>query len=160
METDPMKILSLPLLSLLGLLTLPLHAAASEEEVLAFLKDYSALEGDLDAQSRYIRDDRVWIAVSRWAHGPDFMAWQEAQRDHRAKQTDGQGDTYHVQMESPIIRVYGDTAVASYLRRTQVMPSEGPIVTQPPLWISLVLVKEAGSWGIAHSHISPARPWN
>ena len=155
-----MKILSLPLLSLLGLLALPLHAGASEEEVLAFLKDYSALEGDLDAQSRYIRDDRVWIAVSRWAHGPDFMAWQEAQRDHRAKQTDGRGDTYHVQMESPIIRVYGDTAVASYLRRTQVMPSEGPIVTQPPLWISLVLVKEAGSWGIAHSHISPARPWN
>ncbi|MGB0268442.1 MAG: nuclear transport factor 2 family protein [Pseudomonadales bacterium] len=69
-------------------------------------------------------------------------------------------DAYHVQMESPIIRVYGNTAVASYLRRTQVMPADGPIVTQPPLWISLVLVKEKGSWGIAHSHISPARPWN
>jgi len=155
-----MKTLNLATLSLLGLLALPLSAAASEEEVLAFLEDYSALEGDLDAQSRYIRDDRVWIAVSRWAHGPDFMAWQEAQRDHRAKQTDGQGDAYHVQMESPIIRIYGNTAVASYLRRTQVMPADGPIVTQPPLWISLVLVKEKGSWGIAHSHISPARPWN
>ena len=97
-----MKTLNLATLSLLGLLALPLTAAASEEEVLAFLEDYSALEGDLDAQSRYIRDDRVWIAVSRWAHGPDFMAWQEAQRDHRAKQTDGQGDAYHVQMEDRV----------------------------------------------------------
>ena len=40
-----MKTLNLATLSLLGLLALPLTAAASEEEVLAFLEDYSALEG-------------------------------------------------------------------------------------------------------------------
>ena len=134
------------------------HCAASEEEVLAFLEDYSALEGDLDAQSRYICDDRVWIAVSRWAHGPDFMAWQEAQRDHRASKPMGKGIAYYVQMESPIIRVYGNTAVASYLRRTQVMPAEGPIVTQPPHGSPLVPVKEKGRWGIAHSPCSPRSP--
>ena len=155
-----MKTAIIATLFLLSLVATPFYAHASEAEVLAFLKQYSDLEGDLDAQGQYIRDDRVWIARDRWAHGPDFMAWQEAQRDHRAKQTAGKGDAYHVQMESPIVRVYGDTAVASYLRRTQVLPVAGPIITQPPLWMTLVLVKEKGAWGIAHSHISPAYPQN
>ena len=59
-------------------------------------------------------------------------------------------------IESPRIAVYGDTAVASFVRSFTILPHNQAPVNGGPTWVTLVLVKERGNWGIAHTHMSPA----
>ena len=68
----------------------------------------------------------------------------------------------------PIIRVLGDTAVASFYRYWDYIPSAEFIKSMngnvlpgpPPDIVTIVGVKEAGKWKIAHSHMSPLYPRN
>ncbi len=61
-----------------------------------------------------------------------------------------------VRIESPQVAVYGDTAVVSFMRLFNVIPYNSDPLPQNRAWFTLVLVKERGSWGIAHSHVSQA----
>ncbi len=68
----------------------------------------------------------------------------------------------------PIIRIYGDVAVASFYRYWDFIPSAeyvkespGNVPTAPPPNImTLVMVKQNGAWKIAHTHMSPLHPSN
>ena len=124
--------------------------ADDEDDVLAFIERYAALEGDLDAQGELIRDDRVQIAPTRWTDNSAYMRWQEMQREHREK-VDGGKAAWYVEIESPEVRVYGNTAVVSFLRRQMIMPPSSAPISAAPLWQTVVLVKERGQWGIAHT---------
>ena len=59
-------------------------------------------------------------------------------------------------IESPHIAIYGNTAVASFIRIFNVYPHNQPADGGQPQWVTLVLVKEGGDWGIAHTHMSSA----
>lgn len=55
---------------------------------------------------------------------------------------------------SPKVRIYGNVAVAHFIRRFDVIPGEGEV--SPPSMDNgtMVLVKDKGNWGIAHTHFS------
>jgi len=152
---------TLSLLTAIGLCILASPVLADDvDDVMAFLERYAELEGDLEAQASMIRDDRVMIAGSaRQTDQEDNMAIQIAQRDANDAAAGGPVKLV-MRIESPEVRVYGDTAVASFMRLTNVFPPNAGPITPGPLWISLVLVKERGNWGIAHTHISPVVPPN
>ena len=133
--------------------------ADDEDDVMAVVERYAALEGDLDAQGELIRDDRVQIAPTRWTDNAAYMNWQAMQREHR-EGLDGGKATWIVDIESPEVRVYGDAAVVSFIRRQMILPPGNPPVSASPLWQTLVLVKEGRDWRIAHTHVSPVGPWN
>jgi ketosteroid isomerase-like protein len=125
------------------------------DDVMAFLDRYAELENDLEAQADMIRSDRVMIAGSaRQTDQAKNMAVQIAQSDANG------GARLVVRVEAPEVRVYGNTAVASFMRLTNVFPADGGSVNPGPLWVTLVLVKERGNWQIAHTHISPVVPPN
>ena len=133
--------------------------ADDEDDVMAFIERYAALEGDLESQGELIRDDRVQIAPTRWTDNAAYMRWQAIQREH-FEGMDGEKATWFVDIESPEVRVYGDTAIVSYIRRQMTLPPGRAPVSAPPLWQTIVLVRERGEWGIAHTHVSPVGPWN
>jgi len=59
-----------------------------------------------------------------------------------------------VRIEDPLIRVYGDTAVASFLRLFDVAPPRKLANATGRAWFSMFLVKENDEWKIAHHHVS------
>lgn len=142
-----------------GLIGFASSAAADDvDDVMALIERYAALEGDLRAQSRLIRADRVMIAGSaRQTDQATNMAVQMAQRD-ASERVDGGPAKWMVRIESPEVRVYGNTAVASFMRLTNIFPANAAPINPGPLWYTLVLVKEGGDWGIAHTHVSPVVP--
>lgn len=130
------------------------------DDVMAFIDRYAELEGNLEAQAEMIRDDRIMIATGmRQTDQAANMAMQQAQRDQATKINGGPAK-WVMRVEGPIVRVYGDTAVASFVRLTNIFPPNTPTINAAPLWVTLVLVKEGGDWGIAHTHISPVGPNN
>jgi hypothetical protein len=62
---------------------------------------------------------------------------------------------YLISIHSPVIQVYGNTAVASFVRQFRVLPYNADPMPTTRAWFSMVLVKERGDWGIAHTHVSP-----
>jgi len=126
------------------------------DDIMALVERYSETEADLQAQGELIRDDRIMIAGGVRQTDQDLnLAVQQAERDHRAELAGGPAK-WMVGVEDPIVRVYGNAAVASYVRLTSIFSPGEPPVTFPPQWITLVLVKEGGEWGIAHNHVSVA----
>ena len=80
-----------------------------------------------------------------------------AQRDH-ATRVNGGPAKWLMRAEDAEIRIYGDVAVASFMWLTNIFPANGPTINANPLWVTLVMVKERGNWGIAHTHISGVGP--
>jgi len=133
----------------------PITWASDADDVMALINRYAELEGNLEAQAALIRADRVMIAgTARQTDQAQNMAVQMAQREANNAAAGGEVQ-WIVRTEVPEIRVYGNTAVASYMRLTNIFPPGAAPINQPPLWVTLVLVKEGGKWGIAHTHISP-----
>lgn len=125
-------------------------------DVLAVLNEWASLENDLQAQAALIRDDRVQIfRMDRQTDQAANLKNQIAvERARRKVDPDG---FYLVTIEAPEVRVYGDTAVASFIRRFAVVP--GNIAPSGPPQLTMctaVLVKERGGWKIAHLHVSPS----
>jgi hypothetical protein len=52
------------------------------------------------------------------------------------------------------VRIYGEVAIADFVRRTDFIPSMGDMSPPTFTYITLVLVEENGEWGIAHTHNS------
>jgi len=148
----------LPLLGGFVILFSGASFADDVDDVMAVINSYAELEGDLQAQSRLIRDDRVMIAGSaRQTDQSKNMEVQMAQREANAAASGGPAK-WIVRIESPEIRIYGNTAVASFMRLTNIIPPNAAPINPGPLWYTLVLVKEGRNWGIAHTHVSPVVP--
>ena len=141
---------------LAGLVLAPYALADDEDDVLAVIYQYGELEDDLDAQAKMMRDDRVFIAGGvRLTDEAKNMAIQMANRA-AGEAANGGKTKFITTIESPVVAVYGDVAVASFVRIFNVFPhNQPPGPAGTPNWVTLVLVKEGGEWGIAHTHQSP-----
>ena len=137
----------------LSLFLAPIAAIADDaDDVLAVVKQWAAMENDLEGQAALIRDDRIQIfEMSRQTDQELNLRTQIAQeKARRAVDPDG---FVIVGVESPIVRVYGNSAVVSFQRSFVVIPGNAAPSGPPGLsMMSLVLVKERGEWKIAHLH--------
>ncbi len=147
--------LSTLIVALAGLLFAPLAFADDKDDVMAFIDHYGELEDDLAAQARMMRDDRVMITGIRRTDNAKNMEIQMAGRK-AGEAVNGGKTRFITTIESPHIAIYGNTAVASFIRIFNVYPHNQPADGGGPQWVTLVLVKEGGDWGIAHTHMSPA----
>ena len=145
------------LMVVLAGLSLGLPAFADDEaDIIALIHQYGDLEGDLAAQSKMMRDDRVFINGGvRLTDEAKNMAVQMAVRE--ANEAHAGGKTKFITtIEGPVVQLYGDVAVASFIRMFDVFPHNQAPVQGSPTWVTLVFVREGGTWGIAHTHQSPA----
>ncbi len=143
------------IVALAGLAFAPFALADDKDDIMALVSQYGDLEDDLAKQSDLIRDDRVMITNIRQTDNDKNMEIQMASR--KANDAVNGGKTRFITtIESPRIAVYGDTAVASFVRAFTILPHNQAPVNGGPTWVTLVLVKEDGDWGIAHTHMSPA----
>ncbi len=142
---------------LAGLIFAPYAIADDKDDVLAAIQRYGDLEGDLDAQAKFIRDDRVQIfsSVRQSDQAKNLMIQKEVREAGEA--VNGGKTKFITTIESPQVAIYGNVAVASFVRTFATFPHNQP-ANPPgqPTWVTLVLVKEGGDWGIAHTHQSAA----
>lgn len=143
------------IVALAGLTFSPLASADDKDDIMALVAKYGELEDDLTKQADLIRDDRVMITNIRQTDNDKNMEIQMATR--KANDAVNGGKTRWITtIESPHVAIYGDTAVASFVRTFTILPHNQPPVNGSPNWVTLVLVKEDGDWGIAHTHNSAA----
>lgn len=131
----------------------PIAVGDDADDVMAVVNQWADLEDDLSAQERLIRDDRVMIAGTRQSDQAKNMAQQKAAAAALAA-TNGGPPRISVRIESPQVKVYGNTAVVSFMRIIDVIPNGQAPLPANLSWMTLVLVKEGGDWGIAHTHFS------
>lgn len=149
--------LNISIAVLAGLVFSPYALADDEDDILAVVNQYGELEGDLATQAGLMRDDRVFITGGvRQTDAAKNMAIQMANRQ-AGEAANGGKTKFITTIESPMVAVYGDVAVASFVRIFNTYPHNKPAnPPSPPNWVTLVLVKERGDWKIAHTHQSPA----
>ena len=148
-----MKNLISKIISVIFLSSLSFFSFSSEKDVLDTIYKWSALEGDLDAQAELIRDDRVMITSKRWPNQAENLM---IQKERRAASLSRDPDLKLIStISSPEVRIYGEVAIADFVRRTDFIPSMGEMSPTTFTYITLVLVAEDGNWGLAHSHNSP-----
>ena len=139
-----------------GLLFAPFALADDHDDVLAFIKQYGDLEDDLAAQAELMTDDRIFInGPVRQTDNAKNMSNQMAGRA-ASERVNGGPTKFVTTIEGPIVRMYGDVAVASFVRWFNTYPHNQP--ANPPggmQWVTLVLVKDGRDWKIAHTHQSP-----
>jgi len=145
----------------LALIALPPATAVADahDDVMAVIMEYAELEGDLVRQAELIRPDRVMITNFRQTDQEKNLETQLAARRANDEASGGPAD-WITEIESPEIRVYGDVAVASMMRRFHTYPPGAAPIDAPPHWLTLVLVREGREWGIAHTHLSLLTPPN
>lgn len=134
--------------------------ADDEDDVMAIIDSYITTETDLAEQAKLMTDDRTYIVAGRrFTDNVANMRGQLAGEKVR-EELDPDG-TLIVSVEDPMLRVYGEAAVASFYRHWNWIPSAeavkaGQPGNAPPSQIvTLVLNKSGGDWKIVHTHISP-----
>ena len=131
-------------------------SANDESEVLSVIQKWADLESDLESQAGLIRDDRIQIAAGiRQTDQESNLKVQIMSYEAGVKAAGGE-PSLMVRIEDPIIRIYGDVAIASFVRLFNFAAfGERP---NPPAKArsTMVLVKEQNQWKIAHFHVSPA----
>jgi uncharacterized protein (TIGR02246 family) len=152
---------------LLLLLVAPIASEAvadDREDIEALIAEYNRTEEAMDmaAQSRLMTADRIWVTgAGRRTDNEQNLEIQQAGMDRNKHRFPGT-QAFH-EIRDPIIRIYGDDAAAvSFYWYRNFVPApdeEGPNVSQR-LVQSLFLVKENGTWKIAHSHASAFHPDN
>jgi hypothetical protein len=143
------------IVALFGLAFTPLAMADDMDDVMALVAKYAETEEDLDAQAKLMRDDRVMITAIRQTDNAQNMAIQKAARDAN-EAVNGGKTKFITTVESPHVAIYGNVAVASFVRIFNVFPHNQPPAGGNPNWVTLVMVKEGRDWKIAHTHLSPA----
>ena len=148
-----MKLLKSIFLSTLFLINPIALFGDDKSDVIEVIKTWASLEGDLNEQAELIRSDRVMIAGAYvWPDQEDNLMIQNERRAATLKRDSGWKIMQTI--VSPKVKIYGDVAVAHFVRRFDFIPSEGEL--SPPSMdnATMILVKENGSWGIAHTHFS------
>ena len=139
-----------------ALISLPVMSsyADDEDDVLAVIEQWAALEQDLEAQAELVRDDRVQIGGGiRQSNQAQNLAVQLMNYEAMVDSMGGEPEMI-VRIESPLIRVYGGVAVASFVRLFNISPPGESARPVSAAWFSMVLVKEDSEWKIAHHHVS------
>jgi len=137
-----------------AILFAPMAFADDADDVMAVVQQWADTEADLTAQAKTIRADRVQVTGGgRQSDQAGNLRVQLANHKARVKTAGGEPELI-VRIESPQVAVYGDTAVVSFMRLFNVIPYNSDPLPTNRAWFTLVLVKERGSWGIAHSHVS------
>ncbi len=96
-------------------------AADDADDVLEAVMRWAELENDLEKQAELIRDDRIMIfGMNRWTDQAQNLRVQLAQ-DAARRNVDPDGYAIAT-LESPTVRVYGNTAVVSFVRIFNVIP--------------------------------------
>ena len=148
-----MKLLKSIFLSTLFLINPVALFGDDKSDVIEVIKTWASLEGDLNEQAELIRSDRVMIAGAYvWPDQEDNLMIQNERRAATLKRDSGWKIMQTI--VSPKVKIYGDVAVAHFVRRFDFIPSEGEL--SPPSMdnATMVLVKENGSWEITHTHFS------
>ena len=128
--------------------------ADDEDDVMAVIYEWAALEQDLEAQASLVRDDRVQIGGGvRQTNQSQNLAVQLMNYKSMVESMGGEPEMI-VRIESPLVRVYGDVAVASFVRLFNLAPPGERAQQVGTAWFSMVLVKEDNAWKIAHHHVS------
>ncbi|RLA34624.1 MAG: hypothetical protein DRR11_02280 [Gammaproteobacteria bacterium] len=139
-----------------AILFAPMAFADDADDVMAVVQQWADTEADLTAQAKTIRADRVQVTGGgRQSDQAGNLRVQLANHNARVKTAGGEPELI-VRIESPQVAIYGDTAVVSFMRLFNVIPYNSDPLPTNRAWFTLVLVKERGSWGIAHSHVSQA----
>ena len=148
-----MKLLKSIFLSTLFLINPVSLFGDDKSDVIEVIKTWASLEGDLNEQAELIRSDRVMIAGAYvWPDQEDNLMIQNERRAATLKRDSGWKIMQTI--VSPKVKIYGDVAVAHFVRRFDFIPGEGEL--SPPSMdnATMVLVKENGDWEIAHTHFS------
>ena len=147
----------------LAVLIGPIALADDVDDVLEVIREYNATETDLDRQARLMTDDRTFIAGGvRQTNNVVNMQNQMAAAARNAELDPDVRVT--VSIEDPIVRVYGDAAVASFYRFWNVISSAesvraGRNASGPPdSVVTMVLAKMGNDWKIVHTHQSNRSP--
>ena len=143
------------IVTLLALITGPvLGFADDEDDVMAVIHQWASLEQDLEAQAALVREDRVQIGGGvRQTDQSQNLAVQLMNYNAMVEAMGGEPGMI-VRIESPLVRIYGDVAVASFVRLFNLVPPGDRPQQVSAAWFSMVLVKEDNSWKIAHHHVS------
>ncbi|MDZ7643075.1 MAG: nuclear transport factor 2 family protein [Woeseiaceae bacterium] len=141
---------------------IPVSSLADDmDDVMAVIDSYIATETDLAEQARLMTDDRTYIVAGR--RFTDNVANMRGQlAGEKLRQELDPDGTMIVTAEDPMIKVYGDTAVASFnqphwwLTPGADAVKAGQAGNAPPSQVvTVVLNKHRGDWQIVHTHISP-----
>ena len=128
--------------------------ADDEDDVMAVIHQWASLEQDLEAQAALVREDRVQIGGGvRQTDQSQNLAVQLMNYNAMVEAMGGEPGMI-VRIESPLVRIYGDVAVASFVRLFNLVPPGDKPQQVSAAWFSMVLVKEDNSWKIAHHHVS------
>ena len=140
------------------LLIMPISLLADDlDDVMEVIEAYGDLEGDLAAQAKLMHPDRVYITGGmRQTNESLNMRNQIATREAQEALNGGKTE-FVTTIEDVDISIYGDVAVASFVRWWNVYPANQAPVLGAPTWVSLVLIKEGSDWLIKHTHQSPVR---
>ena len=121
---------------------------------MAVIHEWASLEQDLQAQAALVREDRVQIGGGiRQTDQSQNLAVQLMNYKSMVESMGGEPEMI-VRIESPLVRVYGDVAVASFVRLFNLAPPGERAQQVGTAWFSMVLVKEDDAWKIAHHHVS------
>ncbi len=148
------------LMAVLALFAAPMANADDMDDVIALIDAYIETEGDLSEQGKLMSEDRVYIVGSPAMRQTDNLANMKLQLlGEKRRNTLNPGGLYMATMEDPIIRVYGDAAVASFRRNLIWRPSaegvrNGSSNNTARQLVSVVMAKIDGDWKIVHTHIS------
>ena len=142
-------------------LVAPMSSLADDmDDVMAVIESYIATETDLAEQARLMTEDRTYIVAGR--RFTDNVANMQGQlAGEKLRQALDPAGTMIVTAEDPMVKVHGETAVASFYRHWNWTPSAeavkaGRTGNAPPSQVvTVVLSKQPGDWRIVHTHISP-----
>ena len=125
------------------------------DDIMNVVQSWAELENDLESQAKLIREDRVQITGSmRQSNQGKNLEVQLASHNARIKHQGGATELI-VRIESPLIRIYDNTAVISFIRLVNAIPHDGMPSSPTYAWATMVLIKERNEWKIAHHHMSP-----
>ena len=141
---------------ILILLVAPVTASADDKsDVLDIVERYGDLENDLEAQSRLMHPDRIYITGGlRQTDEAKNMINQITGREANESLNGGK-TKFITTIEDPIVSIHGNVAVASFVRWWNVYPNGKAPNQSAPTWVTLVLVNDQSGWLISHTHQSP-----
>ena len=96
---------------------------SDESAIMDLIENWAALENDLEAQASLVRDDRVQIGGGIRQTDQAKNLEVQIMRYEALVESWGGEPQMIVRIEDPLIRVYGDAAVASFRRNLNFRPS-------------------------------------
>ena len=150
------------LIAVIGLFATSVVQADDMDDATALLNAYIETESDLNAQSKLMSEDRIFIvgspAMRITDNATNMMGQAHGEKRRKARDPES---LYFATIEDPIVRMYGDVAVASFRRNLNFRPSadgmrNGMSNNTGRQLVTVVMAKVDGDWKIVHTHISSA----